>query len=78
MPGISRPAREAFLEQIENLEKQVRALQTQQNVVITDPTGKEGDSEHGHAVVVIGSLEAITGIPGYGIASHETGTWVQL
>lgn len=78
MPGVSRPARDASLEQLENLEKQVRALQTQQNMVITDPTGKEGDPEHNHAVVVIGSLKAITGISGYGIASHKTGSWVQL
>jgi hypothetical protein len=78
MPGIARPAREASLEQLESLERQVRALQTQQNMVITDPTGKEGDAEHGHAVVVIGSLKTITGIAAYGIASYKTGSWVQL
>jgi hypothetical protein len=78
MPGITRPAREAYLEQIENLEKQVRALQTQQQFVITDPSKATGDPAHGYATVVIGPLNTICGIAAFGAAAWQNDKWVQI
>jgi hypothetical protein len=78
MPGVSSPGSQAFGEQLRAFERRIRALETQQQFVITDPTKASGDPLHGHAVVVIGSLKAITGINAYGIASFKTGAWVQL
>jgi hypothetical protein len=78
MPGVNSPGGIAFPELLRAFERRIRALETQQQFVITDPTKASGDPEHGFAVLVIGSLQAITGINAYGIASHKTGAWVQL
>lgn len=48
--------------------------------VFTDPrtSGNTGDSHHGNAQIVIGSLQTICAINGFGLASFKTGSWVQL
>lgn len=80
MPGTVTPLRDELMLRalLQGLETRVAALERQQQMVWTDPTGASGDPAHGHAVVVIGSLKAITGINAFGIASFRTGSWVQL
>jgi hypothetical protein len=76
--GVPDPARQAFQALLTDLQTRVRALETQQQVVITDPTGPHGDPAHNNAVVVIGNLKPICAIAAFGIASYHTGSWVQL
>lgn len=78
MPGVTPPGDLHVSEMLRGFERRLRALETQQQQVFVDPTKETGDPAHGHAVVVIGSLKAITGINAYGIASFKTGVWVQL
>ncbi len=85
MPGRPDPARNAFAAMLTDFEQRLRALETQQQLVVSDPTGATGDPKHGHAVVVVGNITPITnltsvstGRPLFGIASYQTGTWVQL
>ncbi len=63
---------------INDHEKRLAALETQQYHVTTDPTGKTGDKNHGHAVYVTGYLMPICAINAYGAASYRTGSWVQV
>lgn len=78
MAGQTVPPWDQFRAKLADHEKRIHALETQQQMVFTDPTGASGDAAHGHAVVVIGSLKAITGLNAFGIASYKTGSWVQL
>lgn len=75
MPGTSRPGRMAFGDLLKRLEGRIRALETQQQTVITDPIN--GDPLRGYAIFVTGAL-APYGLTGSGAASYRTGTWVQL
>jgi hypothetical protein len=79
MPGIHEPPDQKLLGKIRELERRLRAIETQQNFVIVDPRseGNVGDPAHGNAVVVIGSL-FLVGIESYGIASFYEGVWKQL
>lgn len=78
MPGTPEPSRAALFTRITDLERQVRALSTQQTQVITDPTNATGDAAHGHATLVMGYLTPITGLSGYGAAVYRSGAWVRL
>lgn len=85
MPGRPGAARNAFADMLADFEQRLRALETQQQLVVSDPTGATGDRRHGHAVVVLGNITPITnltsvstGQPLFGIASYATGAWVQL
>jgi hypothetical protein len=65
-----------------DIEQRLRALETQQYQVFTDPTQTSGDASHGYAKVVIGSLKAICGISQFGLAvwnsNTTTGAWAQI
>jgi hypothetical protein len=76
--GINPPGRLGLLTLLNELQQKVEALARQQNFVITDPTRTEGDPANGHAVIVIGNLKPITGLPGFGLASFHTGSWVRI
>lgn len=78
MPGSHVPVAQQFGARLDAIEARLAALERSQQLVFTDPTGATGDHAHGNAVVVIGSLQAICGISAFGIASHKTGSWVQL
>lgn len=78
MPGINTSAARAFYDQIATLKRQVRALQTQQQFVVSDPTGATGDPDHGYATFVMGALAPLTGIKAYGAAKYAGGKWTQL
>jgi len=80
MPGAPDPARRALQARLDNLEAQVSALAKQQSQVVTDPTGATGDPAHGHATMVVGNLQPIAGIAGFGVAiwDLQTLTWRQV
>lgn len=78
MPPTNPPGRLAFAQELADLRTAITALETQQNRVITDPTGATGDPANNHATVVEGWLKPITGIAAYGIASYKTGAWVRI
>lgn len=78
MPGTPEPGRNALLQRIMDLERQVKALSTQQQQVISDPTHATGDPAHGYATVVLGYLTPITGLSGYGAAKYSGGVWSRL
>src|ERR1035441_5791206 len=72
MPRTSEPGRKDWpLQTMQRIETAIANLQTQQLHVITDPTEATGDPVHGHATVVIGPLQAITGLAGFGTAVYN-------
>lgn len=77
MPPVTPPGNQALAQTLQKLENRVRALETQQQFVVTDPTQATGDPSKGFAVVVLGNLRPY-GINAYGLASFLTGKWVQL
>lgn len=83
MPASNAPGNQAFPRELEGFERRLRALETQQNYVLTDPraAGNEGDPAHGNAVAVLGALQAVSGIPHeWGIAVYDHGkkAWCRL
>jgi len=80
MPGVNPPGDQGLATFLQDLLRRVKALETQQQFIVTDPqpVGNKGDPAHGHAVAVIGSLQAITGKAAYGIATYHEGVWTQL
>lgn len=73
----------AYVRQLFNdLDRRLRALESTQQFVFSDPTGHSGDPEHGNAVAVLGSLAAICGIQHFGLAvwnsTTTSGAWVQI
>lgn len=77
MPKVPGPARLAFQQTMADLERKVRALETQQQSVITDPTKATGDPSRGYATVLLGSLKQV-GISAYGVAVYFEGAWHQI
>lgn len=56
----------------------VRNQSTQQLIVITDPTGVNGDPTRNHATVVIGPLSGNTTLNGFGVAVYTEGKWERI
>lgn len=78
MPGVLTPVEQQFQQLLASYDARIAALERSQQAVYTDPTRATGDPEHGHAVVVIGSLAAICGIDAFGIAAWSGSAWTQL
>lgn len=84
MPGTPTPSHgfEQLRARLNGIEQRLRALETQQQLVITDPTQASGDPAHGYAKAVVGSLEQICGIGAFGLAvwssNTTTGSWTQI
>jgi hypothetical protein len=76
-----QPNPHLFLEDgLRRLRNDTDAVQRQQQTVIVDPSEATGDPTQNWAILVIGYLNDVTGIPGWGVAVWDEGTmaWVQL
>lgn len=92
MPGQTTPPWDQFRALVQDFERRIKALETQQQLVFTIPAAHQtgsglsanGDPNHGWAVVVLGLLTNICGIgtsvsPVFGLAVWVPGTgWQQV